>query len=341
MVGPDQLKEVLGNNYSMQVFGIVPLDRDLYRIETDQGFKRLVRVQRKASRIRFSHSVIEALKDQGEEKLPVLTLTKTDEPYFKLENSNWIVLDWVNGRKPDLNKIQDIEQITRDLAKLHKNMNGVLPKGGSKVREKWDHWSKDVLHDLKFFKLFIAKIEKESSYSDFEEMILKNNEMIIQRLQQAKSLAYSKKCQKLIKKERKELGMIYQRINEKDLLFGFDGRIYFINPLWISYDVRVKDLGKWMERLIKKRPSLGKDIDQVVTWYEEERELNLGEKNWLLAFIIYPTKIMKVIERYYLHKKSWPEEGFVRKLRKALKVAEKEMEVYERLLIKFEGKVEL
>ncbi|AZR73770.1 hypothetical protein BBF96_10460 [Anoxybacter fermentans] len=341
MFNLDQLKEVIEKNYPFKVIGITPVKGDQYRVETDQGYRRLARVQIKSSKLIFVYSVVTELRERGMNQVPVIYQTNEGRPNIQTEHSNWVLMDWVNGRTPELNVISDVKQITQDLALLHKYMSGISLESNGKGKEDWSKWPERLIEGRRIFNFYMEKIKSKSgSLSDFDQMFLKESLLLKERIEKAMELALSLSCQHLIQKEKNERSVTYHQMKEKEFLIGLDSRTYFINPLKVHYDLRVKDLGKWIKRLVKKVSSkrvLKRVIPQVINWYEEERSLSRGEKVWLLSYLLYPSKVVKMIDRYQLRKKNWSEEGYVRKLRKALEGAAREMKVYQEILKMFKG----
>lgn len=328
MITTQGIKGYLEANYPMTVVGITPVTRNLFRVQTGNGYQRLARIHTKPSQLIFAYSAATMLRDRGFERVLHIYLTKEGQPFFEAEHSYWVLMDWVDGRNPEVRKSGDVEQVTRDLARLHRYMMGILPAAGGKSGNKWQDWPEKMMEGRKILQAYLKRARRSLAPSDFDKLLMKDNEDLAERIEQSLQFAMSLTCQQLMQDERNERAVAYQAIKEKEFLLGFDGRIYFLNPLKVEYDLRVKDLGDWIKRIVKKSPEYQALIPKVIQWYEEERPLSRGEKVWLLSYLLYPAKLVKIIERYMLKKKRWAEEGYVRKLRKSLELSAREMEAY-------------
>lgn len=329
MVEIKKLKDMIEKNYPLKVNRIYPEKDNNYKVETDQGYRQLIPIRAKGKKIKFIESLITTLQKKGFKQIPELYLTKENTSFVKDDYTNWILFEWISGKTPDIDSKEVVEKITRSLARLHQMT--VEIDGDGKGKKEWTKWPKKLMEERREFYQYLMKVEKAGDLSDFDQMMVEKSEMIKRRLDLSKKWVFSLGSQNLINSERDNLAVTYHKMKEKELLVDLYGEIYFNNPVKMRYDIRVEDLITWIERLIKK---VGKIhlIRDVVNWYSEERPLTRGEKEYLLSRLVYPKKVIKMVKRYHHDKKNWPEEGYVRKLSKALKRAEGEMKVYQELL---------
>lgn len=336
MLGNPELKAMVEKEYSLDVKNINLVAKDTYRVEADQGYFRLSRVMVKPKKLLFAHSISQGLLERGEQIIPLFFLNQAGLPYCELGGRYWILNEWVNGRNPELHQLKEVEQVTRSLARLHRWLYGIRLFEGSKGKKDWEKWQREMQRGKKIYDTYLKSLDEKKVLTDFDQMILKKSQEMNERLNRVSQLALSKSCQQLIKDEKEFRSIAYHMMKEKDMLLGLDGQIHFMQPFHMCYDLRVKDLGQWLKRLVKKGAILEEMVPKVISWYEAERPLSRGEKDWLLAYLLYPTKLLKMIERYYLKQKNWPEVGYVRKLRKALQVADRELLAYREMLLLFD-----
>lgn len=337
MLGIEELHVLLEKEYNLQAEKINPVAQDAYRIKTEQGYFQLSRIMMKPKSLVFAYSVCQQLQERGLTQLPTFRVTQSGKPYFEAEGRYWILTQWVTGRKPELHQLKDVEEVTRALARLHCDLHGITSLEGGKGKKEWKKWGELVQRGKGIYEAYRKSLEEKASLTDFDQMVVERGREIDERLARVTQLVFSKSCQRLIKDEGEARAITYHTVKEKELLLGMDGQVYFTQPMRMCYDLRVKDLGKWLKRLIKKGAILEEMVPKVLSWYQAERPLSRGEKEWLLAYLLYPTKLLKMIERYFLKKKNWPEVGYVRKLRKAFQVADRELLAYQEVLIFFDG----
>lgn len=337
MLGIPELKAMVEKEYSLDVKKINLVDKNAYRVEADQGYFRLSCVLMKPKKLLFAYSISQGLQERGYRDFPIFCLNRDGKSYCKEEGRYWILTEWVNGRNPELHQLKDVEQVTRSLARLHRELHGITFLEGGKGKKDWEKWQEEMQREKKIYDTYLKSLDVKEVLTDFDQMILKKGREMDERLARVNQLAFSRSCQQLIRDEKEIRSIAYHLMKEKEMLLGLDGQIHFIQPFHMCYDLRVKDLGKWIKRLVKKGAILEEMVPKVISWYEAERPLSRGEKNWLLAYLLYPTKLLKMIERYYLNQKNWPEVGYVRKLRKALQVADRELLAYRELLLLFDG----
>ena len=345
-----QVKELLEANYSVEVLDVVAVNRDLFRVETREGndcgdtvgvwedgkmrfchsIRRLVRVHTKPSHLIFAYSAVSVLRDRGFDQVLKIHLTRNEEPFFLAENSYWVLMDWVDGREVDLKMLTDIEEITRDLARAHHYLTGILAVEGEPSGKEWFRWPEKLASGQKHWQKYLNKLNPEAT-NDFDQMVLANQTILDERINQAIGLAYSFPCQKMFQNEKEVMALVYAQMKERHFLLGFDGRVYFVAPFEMRYDIRVKDLSRWLKRIARTFDDYAQIVPRVLHWYEEERPLSYGEQALLLADFLYPAKVLKIIKRYSEKKKHWPLESYTRKLRRALKSANREYELSQQL----------
>lgn len=329
-----QLKELLEKHYSLEVVRAFPVTRDLFRVETTDGLRRLTRVRTKPSRLIFAYSAVSVLRERGFDQMLKIELTRTGEAYFLAENSYWVMMNWVEGRVPELERLADVEQITRDLARLHHFLAGILPINGEVSGKEWSKWPEKLSSGQKHWQSYLRKLKPED-LSDFDRMALDKKDWLQERIDRAAELVGSVNSQQALQSERELMALVYSQMKEKHFLLGFDGRVYFVDPFDVRYSLRVRDLARWVKRVAKNFPDHTEVILKVVRWYEEERPLSRGERQMLLADLVYPAGVLKVIKRYSDKKKRWPEEGYARKLRRTFCSSMREFELYQALAAEF------
>lgn len=323
-----EMKARLEEEYPLQVKEVTVEAPHLYRVRMEQGEGRLVRVGIKPSQLIVAYTVVDHLRERGFLQMLQIMLTRSGEPYFEYANRYWILMEWVAGRQPELTRLGDVERVTRELARMHRYMAGMYPPIGEKGAQGWDDWPETVIQGRNLLELYTHRVLRQSIRSEFDQILVQAREVLLERMNRAVELAHSLSCRQMMLTEREERSFALQQVKEKELLLGFDGRIYLVQPWNVQYDVRVKDLGRWLKRLMKEHLSYQDQIPQVMAWYEEERPLSRGEREWLLSYLLYPARVMKILERYILRKRRWTEEGYVQKLREALRGVEREMKAY-------------
>lgn len=323
-----EMKERLLEEYPLQIQEIREVTSRLYRVRAEEGEWRLVQVHVKPSKVIFAYTVVNHLTERGFAQVLQIGLTREGEPYFEYANRYWILLEWVQGSQPELMRLDEVECVTRELARMHRYMAGVYLEGAGKGKAAWTEWPETVVQGRNLLEIYMRRVLRQPLSSEFDRILVQARERLQERMDRAVELTHSPSCQQMIMTEQEERSMAWRWVREKEMLLGFDGRIYFTNPFQVHYDVRVKDLGRWIKRFIRKNPDFRTLLPRVLGWYEDERPLSRGEKEWLLSYLLYPGRVVKILERYVLRKRHWAEEGYVQKLQKALTGAAKEMDAY-------------
>lgn len=337
MITGVEMKARLEEEYPIGVEEIAGVTGHLYRVMGGEEEWRLVPVDARPSRLIFAYTVVNHLRERGFSQVLRLMLTRSGEPGFEYADRYWMLMSWVDGQPLELTRLDDVERVSRELARMHRYMAGVYPAAGVRQGCEWKEWPETIAQGRRLMEVYVNRVVKRGIASEFDRMLVRMKDSLLERTDRAVGLAQSVSSRQMMASEREERAVALRQIKEQEMILGFDGRIYFTDPLKVQYDVRVKDLGRWLRRLAKKHPAHRELLPQVVAWYEDERRLSRGEREWLLSYLLYPSRVMKVLERYILRKRHWAEEGYLRQLRKALAVTEREMEGYAAVAEYFRG----
>lgn len=96
----------------------------VYRLETQDGAKRLKRFDKSERDMLFVYSACEHLACQGFDKGPNFVLSLDGHPYVQVAGDIYYVTDWVDGRECDLSNICELEAACKILAQMHLASSG-------------------------------------------------------------------------------------------------------------------------------------------------------------------------------------------------------------------------
>jgi spore coat protein I len=121
--------------------------------------------------------------------------------------------------------------------------------------------------------------------------------------------------------ESREQGVFaYRRVGQGGVVIadGPGSRAVFVDWGGCRRDCHLTDLARLAGRAIRSSGGDGDLAASVVTAYNETRTLSPRERALLPPMLAFPDRYFELARRYYEHKRDWPENSFVRHLRRVM-----------------------
>lgn len=108
----------------------------VYRLETQDGAKRLKKFDKTERDMLFVYSACEHLACQGFDRGPNFMLSLDGHPYVRIAGDIYYITDWVDGRECDLSNICELEAACKILARMHFASSGLADLAASEDGDK-------------------------------------------------------------------------------------------------------------------------------------------------------------------------------------------------------------
>ncbi|SEF73999.1 spore coat protein, CotS family [Caloramator fervidus] len=323
----DSLIDKILSNYNLKVYSIENIkikesdkERAVYKINTDKGYKCLKKVYYDEKTLLFIYSVIEWLNVKGI-LCPKLISTKKGLKYVKYNSNIYILTDWIDGRKCNYDDINDIKDISENLAKIHSASKGFFAIEGSKI----------LISDKDYFKSYNKHFKQliecaNSAYrikDKFSKIFLDNFDYY---LNCAKESIYilSKIDFDNMGDEISNQAICHLDYVNKNLIFTPDNKLYVIDFDKTKLDCPVHDISSFLHRILKrKKTAWSFEVFEVaINSYEKIRPLTTNEYLAIYAFLLFPKKLWKVSKDYYKNIKYCNKSEYINELKSIVKYRE-------------------
>lgn len=275
--------------------------------DTDKGLKSLKEYKGSEGRADFLCSMLEFLKNHGQEQIDCIVKTKEDKSVVREgDGTVYILRDWYEGRECDTKSREDILKAICKLAELH----NVLRKFPEEIPE-YLQIQNDTLvlenekhaRELKKVKNYVYSRKKKN---DFEMKFLKSFPMFYGEAEKVIELQRQELSKNSVHTEKNSgiYGICHGDYNQHNVIFT-KGGIAVLNFEKFSYDVQVADLGNFMRKILEKHDwNMGLGMD-MLSAYNNVRRLSEQEMRQLYIRLAYPEKFWKIANHYFNASKAW------------------------------------
>lgn len=283
--------------------------------DTDKGLKILKEYKGSEGRAEFLYSLLEFLKEHGQERIDSIVKNKEEKAVTKdVDGTVYMVRNWHEGRECDTKNRDDILRAVHQLADLHKVMREFPEEIPEYLQVQDDTLlleNEKHTRELRKVRNYVYGRKKKN---DFERKFMQSYEMFYQEAEQ------------VLKLQRHELkepgteevyGICHGDYNQHNVIFNRQG-IVVINFEKATYDVQAGDLGNFMRKIMEKHNwNMGLGMD-MLSAYQQRRGFTVQEMKQLYIRLAYPEKFWKIANHYFNSSKAWVCGRNVEKLEKII-----------------------
>lgn len=316
-------KEII-DQYSLDVRNIIP-HRDAFIINTFENRKLMRKSGLSAERILFIHSAKEHVYNNKFVNLDRNLCTNLGSPYIEIDGSNYIVSDLIEGTECNFDNKNDMINVSRMLAALHKASKGFLPPENSVIRSelgKLPFFFGKRLDELKRLKKVARK-----GRSKFDYMFLECYEYFYQLGENALDLMNASKYQELVKRAKGEGVLCHHDFTHHNILHS-DNKYYLTNFDYCCIELKVYDIANLIRRKMRKCMWDANEAGVILNEYRTVEGLSHDEFVVMKIILQFPQKFWRVINKYYNSKRSWSEKSFILRLQEVID----EVEVHKKFM---------
>lgn len=304
-------------------------------LETKEGLKMLKEFAGSRSRLPLEQRVLERLAKGGVCAVDRVLANREGELVSVGDyETPYVVKDWPAGRECDPKNEEEILRSTRLLARVHRELRGVLGAEGEERR--WilgaDRTGELEKHnrELKRARNFIRGRQKKG---EFELLYLKYAEDIFRNGAEALELLKSSESEKLYRQAVEEERLCHGEYVHHNVLLNRQ-ETALVNFARFEVNVQLNDLCLFLRKMMEKHNWSLTLAERMLAAYEQEIPLSGGERLYLAASLCYPEKAWKLIHHYYHTNKAWVPEKSAEKLRIFLSQSERRKKMVKNLLIR-------
>lgn len=284
-------------------------------LETKDGLKMIKEFAGSRAKLPLEQRVLGILAERGvcavdqvqaNKEGELVTIGDYETPY--------IIKDWPPGRECDPKNEEELLKSMRLLARVHRELRGVLRTEGAERRrilgadrsEELEKHNREMKRARNFIRTRQKKGEFELLYLQCAETIFQNGADALELL---KASGSEKLYQQAVDGEHLCHG---EYVHHNILLLRQETAL--VNFSRFEINVQMNDVSQFLRKIMEKHNWNGGLAERMLTAYERERPLSGEERAYLAASLCYPEKAWKLVHHYYHTNKAWVPEKSAEKL---------------------------
>lgn len=320
----EDLTKVL-EQYNIKVLQIrnenYKVKKGVWWIQTPDGYKILKKNSIPCEKLNFIIGAIDYLMKQGIH-MPAIIPSKSGEPYVQVDGANYILNEAIDGNAPSSKDRKELEMIIKELAKFHKaSVNFKAPEGSTPndLLGTWAHKTEKKIVQLKGY---YEEEKAKSEHNEFGNIILSVFPDFCKQMEDALAKHQESGYTRWAQDAKKTGCLVHQDFIDGNLILATTGEIYVLDPDSIAFALPIKDIRKFLNKIMKKRGSWDLDLTKdVLTWYQEMNPLEQWQWQALIPTMMYPHLFAGIMSKYYQKRESsWSEDKYLKKLKKMIDI---------------------
>lgn len=284
-------------------------------LETKDGLKMIKEFAGSRAKLPLEQRVLGILAERGvcavdrvqaNKEGELVTIGDYETPY--------IIKDWPPGRECDPKNEEELLKSMRLLARVHRELRGVLRTEGAERRRILGADRSEELEkhnrEMKRARNFIRTRQKKG---EFELLYLQCAETIFQNGADALELLKTSGSEKLYQQAVDGEHLCHGEYVHHNILLQRQ-ETALVNFSRFEINVQMNDVSQFLRKIMEKHNWNGGLAERMLTAYERERPLSGEERAYLAASLCYPEKAWKLVHHYYHTNKAWVPEKSAEKL---------------------------
>lgn len=284
-------------------------------LETKDGLKMIKEFAGSRAKLPLEQRVLGILAERGvcavdqvqaNKEGELVTIGDYETPY--------IIKDWPPGRECDPKNEEELLKSMRLLARVHRELRGVLRTEGAERRRIQGADRSEELEkhnrEMKRARNFIRTRQKKG---EFELLYLQCAETIFQNGADALELLKTSGSEKLYQQAVDGEHLCHGEYVHHNILLQRQ-ETALVNFSRFEINVQMNDVSQFLRKIMEKHNWNGGLAERMLTAYERERPLSGEERAYLAASLCYPEKAWKLVHHYYHTNKAWVPEKSAEKL---------------------------
>ncbi len=294
------LKRVSSMERLNQLFDLEILDLHRHSqylaIDTPSGKFRLIPTVREEGFLIFLLSVQQHLKINGFEKFASIYQSKEANPFIKYRSQLLILTDYVEGEEFTFT-LENIQKGMEILAEFHNAARELNPMPGSEFKVSWGKWPDQCFQEVNdMVKLKTSR--KDRKVRDFDVKFGEHIDYLIERGLLAWRRFNHENYRKILKKEMETRSFSLHSVNANKFKL-VDGEMIITDMDRIRYEIQVYDLANFLTEILQNTDMPISEVAEYIKYYTAIRPLSFEEREAIIAFLLYPKGLYRLIRHHY------------------------------------------
>jgi len=283
--------------------------------KTRSGKKMIRRTKDTSEQISARHQILEHCHKAGYPWLDKYYLSNNGQPYVSHDGDNYIMTDLLNYPETDFADQQGFLKLVEALARWHSCARGIKLGSALNKGRPPAPLSESFTSQEEFLTSLRKRVSKQSKWSDFDVLFLKNFAEYKNRMQKAQNLLNSTNYLTRWQKAAKQSHICHGGLKE-DTMLVFEDKFYLTKFDQASIGYQLNDLCDLIRRREKGHGK--QDCSLILEAYSNVLPLEADEELIAEAMLLYPFAFIKIVKEYYQKKRSWTPVAMTNKMLEVL-----------------------
>ncbi len=285
--------------------------RECYLCDTGSGALALREYRGSKERAAFLTEMLRHLKENDLLVEGILCSGEGEVLVTDEEERKFLLCEYYHGAECDTKIREDMIAAVKILARVHKvsrTFTGEIPEVICRNQNSLVDLCEKHNREIKQVKNYIRSKKKKNN---FEMLFAKQCDGFIEKAAAVTAALKNVECKSEL------YGFCHGDYNQHSIVFARQG-IAIVGLEHFTYDLQVRDLANFVRKMMEKNnwnAELGRNLIEA---YNEIRELQEQEKQYLYFSLAYPEKFWKLANHYNNAPKSWLSERNIEKLEKVI-----------------------
>ncbi len=269
-------------------------------LDTSKGKLQLIPTDQDERSLVFLYRVQLHLKANGFKNISVFYQSREADPFIKYRRKLMILVDQVDGEEFIYTR-ENIVKAMQTLAEFHNAARGLDPVPGSEFKVSWGKWPErcfQEINDLIKQKLLM----KEQRGYRFDDIFVEQVDRLIERGLKAWQRFNHENYRQILEQEMEDRAFNLHSY-KADKLTITNGQIQIKDMQWVRYELQVYDLAYFLNEILKETVLPVDEVVGFIDEYTKIRQLPAREREALLAFLLYPKDLYRLIRHNYRNQK--------------------------------------
>ncbi|TYO95983.1 CotS family spore coat protein [Desulfallas thermosapovorans] len=267
-------------------------------------------------------------------RVPKLLVTNNNENFITVDNTAYILMEWVDGKQPDYTR--DTKAILSALAAFHRGSSGFKPSPGYKCRSHLGTWLDSYQKKKKQLQTYTLHALKNRDNDEFWDTFLHSWKLALKRIDQAMDRLEKSNYRQWVALAGNSGALCHQDFTPKNLRMQKDGGITVFDLDSVTIDIPARDLRKIFNKFLKKPEGQNqvKILQLMASVYQETNPLTKEQWAVVTADLLFPHLLYGIVDKYY-HKRAadWSPGKYLKKLKHLTLVEENKEEILSQFLV--------
>jgi len=295
-----KLPESFLSEYDIKIYRTEQV-RAAVKLYTDKGNLSLKKTHMKPERLAFITAAASFLHQRGFHKVMEYLPTKSGRYFFGDKKGRYVLTKWVKGKESDMKNSRQEFQAAVTMAQLHQSSPGFKSPVELSLVSRQGLLLQDLANHLHEFDLF-SVWARENSQEKLANLVLKHNSFFKMWAKTAVVQLEEFNYRRFLQESNHTLALLHQDFVYHNLLWT-NGEIHLIDLDYLTFDLRVIDLAKFLRRNLRMSHWKMKTAHNIIKGYTSVLPLGKEEIRLLYILLCFPYKYWQYLHIYLIEGK--------------------------------------